>query len=219
MTAILPNSLHHVHRGVPTPGRPVVWDMELPLQTNLNVIDRWIGHYGERLPRGAVIDEAALMVPSPWHVASLLKYFTERGWEHFNGARDLVYTNPFATRYFVEYNFLRHPDVGYRLEVMNLSQGQQDGRTGFSPLHASLWPDGMVHHSIPARQFPVPHLSFKVPDRRAYGLALEHLREHACIHAQTCQSTYGAFSYWIGNDTARQIYLKPRVNLRDAGEG
>jgi hypothetical protein len=51
--------------------------------------------------------------------------------------------------------------------------------------------------------------------RQAYGSAVQHLKDKACIPAMACQSTYGVFGYFIGNETARQIYLKPRVNLRD----
>lgn len=67
-------------------------------------------------------------------------------------------------------------------------------------------------------KYPIPHLSFKYPGdstQRGYSKAVQHLQEQACIHAMTCQSTYGAFGYFIGNETMRQIYVKPRVNLRD----
>jgi hypothetical protein len=157
----------------------------------------------------------------PYSYPKVHDYLVDHEWDYFNAAADTVFTTPFCTRYGVRYRFYRHPQFAYRLEVMTL-------REGFSPLHEALW----VAHSGDKRtdrRFPMPHLSYK-PERtakeaggveletlrRSYGRAVQHLEDNACIHVQSCQSTYGQFGYFIGNDTARQIYIKPRVNLRDA---
>jgi hypothetical protein len=208
----LPGFLNSPVEGVPLAARPVYWDPDLPVATNENVINRWIGHYRDRLPAGAVIDEAAIMVPGPAEKYRLARVLEPMGWERFNEAKDLVYTNPFGTRYFVEYMFFRKPGVPYRLEVMHMGEGRIDGESGFSPLHAALMRADDFEGSL---RFPLPHLSFKVPPGMTYGQAVDHLKAQACIHAQTCQSTYGHFGYYLGNDAARQIYLKPRVNTRD----
>jgi hypothetical protein len=216
---------------VPRASRPVFWDTTKEVRVNLLRIQTWIAHYNYALPGGAVIDEAAVLVPSPYLVRKLAGTLAEEGWEMFNTAEDIVYTNPFGTRYFVEYSFMRHPDQPYRLELMTRSTGY-DEEPGFSPLHAAL-----VNAALPDL-YPMPHLSFK-PGRavlrypsfvseeagknldrlqtwgQAYSSAVQFLKDKACIHAMTCQSTYGTFGYFIGNETARQIYLKPRVNLRD----
>jgi len=209
--------------GVPMPTRPMLWDRDLPVERNVSRLRRWMAAYADRMPsQFTAFDEAAIMVPSPWHVEDLGKDLRGAGWEWFNAASDLVYTNPFGTRYFVEYNFFRMEHVPFRLEVMNMSEGRMDGETGFSPLHAALWPNGMVPNSAGVRRFPVPHLSFKpyaYPDaslQRQYSLAVDDLKAKAFIHAQTCQSTYGGFSYWLPNDASVQLYVKPRINVRDA---
>lgn len=199
---------------VPRASRPVFWDTTKAVRANLLWIQTWIAHYQYALPGGAFVDEAAVLLPSPYLVRKLAGSLAEEGWEMFNTAEDVVYTNPFGTRYFVEYVFLRHPDYAFRLELMTRSTGY-DEEPGFSPLHAAL-----VNAAIP-NMYPIPHLSFKVQgDRRGYGKTIQFLKDKACIHAMSCQSTYGQFGYFIGNETARQIYLKPRLNLRDRkGDG
>lgn len=208
--------------GVPMARTPVLWDRDETIETNMAVLHRWMAYYQDRLPNGTFIDEAAIMVPSPWHVEDLAKDLREGGWDWFNSASDLVYTNPFGTRYFVDYNFFRMKDISYRLEVMCMSEGLMDGESGFSPLHASLWPNGRVPNSAGVRKFPVPHLSFKprvyphTEIDREYALCVDDLKTHGFIHAQTCQSTYGTFGYYLHQDCPKQVYAKPRINTRDA---
>ena len=207
--------------GVPMMKNPLLWDRDLEVRANLSRLHRWMAHYEDRLPGKAEFDEAAIMVPSPWHVEQLGNDLREAGWGWFNAASDLVYTSPFSTRYFVEYNFFRCDGVPYRLEVMCMSEGRMDGEPGFSPLHAALWPNGVVPNSAGVRKFPVPHLSFKpyaYPNstlQRQYAMTVDDLKIKGFIHAQTCQSTYGAFSYWIHQDAQVQLYVKPRINTRD----
>lgn len=217
------------HPNVPDAAYPVWWDMAKHTAENVKEMERWIAYYSEHMPPDTVVDEVAVLI-GPTLIRRVRHILVTEGWKEFNNAEDVVYTNPFGTRYSVEYNFFRHPAVPWRLEVMRL-QG------GFSPLHEALmaveWPLG---------KFPVPHLSFKPVRRKvalpalvyaeagrpnpgpqlqtwrqAYSGAVQYIRDRAGIHAQTCQSTYGAFGYFLGNDCARQIYLKPRINLRDEG--
>jgi hypothetical protein len=226
--------LNEIHPNVPNVTHPVYWYRDKTVAENLSTINRWIGYYTPKLPSGCVIDEAAIMVPGPWHVRLLDADLRGAGWEGFNQASDLVFTNPFGTRYLVEYAFYRHSEVAYRLEVMHLPAGSfnSDESVGFSPLHASLWvPTGQPRLGLNDNgHWPIPHLSFKpgplwnveggaerVGAGRAYGLAVQHLKGQGCIHAQSCQSTYGQFGYYVGNDASRSIYIKPRRNMRDEG--
>jgi len=209
-------NLYDQNPNVPQETSPLWFDLSATMYDNLKTLDRWMAYYSGRLPRGIVIDEASILTRTETNMQNAAAYLREAGWEEFNTATDLVFTNPFGTRYTVEYRFFSNPHVFFRLELMRLTGG-------FSPLHRALLeaprPNSM--------SWPVPHLSFK-PQRRdlpvaaglqtwrgAYGEAVQYLRDNACIHAQSCQSTYGQFGYFLGNDAARQVYIKPRINLRD----
>lgn len=211
-------NLYDKTEGVPGVRRPVYWDTALRVQENLLGIEAWIKHYEDKLPKHCYIDEAAILAADPWKRGKITAQLREEGWDKFNEAQDLVATNPFGTRYCVEYHFFQHPDKVYRLELMMLTEDNV-GLHGFSPLHqALLWsiPPGLYESK--ETKSAIPHLSFKMAGDstvKGYTRAVQHLKDQACIHAMTCQSTYGAFGYFIGNDTMRQIYLKPRVNLRD----
>lgn len=209
-------NLNTTHPNVPTERAPLWWNLDAPHQSNLDRMDRWIAHYDYALPLGHSIDEVAVQTMDPGRMSD---YLNRNEWEQFNDARDVVYTNPFGTRYSVSYRFFRHSAVRYRMEVMTMNDG-------FSPLHQSLWEQTTRMRGDNLDLLPVPHLSFKpnflspitegpLPARRQYGKVVNHLVSKACLLAQACQSTYGVFGYFIGNETARQVYLKPRVNLRD----
>lgn len=225
---MLPNNFHlnDPLLSVPHIKKPVNLSTLHDMSANMRSVDAWIRHYQPRLPQGAIIDEVAILVPDPYHQNRLDRYLQEEGWERFNDDRDAVFTNPFGTRYMVEYGFYRHPEQAIRLEVMMLLEDGQ-GVMGFSPLHRALWsPSG--EPDLGSTHYPIPHLSFKMSGlwhteggaesvglRRSYSLAVQHLKDQACLHAMTCQSQYGAFGYFISNDADRQIYVKPRINLRD----
>jgi hypothetical protein len=208
--------------GVPFITPPLYWSRAASVPRNLARIQQHIADMYRKTatPEGEqpyLIDEAAIMVPDPFQRSALTAQLEAAGWEQFNEAEDLVYTNPFGTRYFVAYRFFRHPEWPFRLEVMMPSMGS-DGRGGFSPLHTALWqPDGWPLRRLQVEEaYPIPHLSFKVPDLKSFSVAVQYLKDKAFLHAMTCQSTYGAFGYYISNETYRQVYLKPRVNTRDA---
>lgn len=213
-----------VREGVPLGVRPLTWDRRMPVSANVNVLADYVRRYTELLPVGCYIDEAAIMVPrGQFYVEQLLMGLESQGWDHFNSARDLVFANPFGTRYVVEYNFLRHPRYSWRLEVMQMSKAE-DGNTGFSPLHQALWPNGQEPTWHDHADFPIPHLSFKPPTdlveavgaRKAVRQCIDSVATRGAIIAQACQSTYGEFWYMLPVDALRQLYLKPRINLRDA---
>lgn len=218
---------------VPLARNPLVWDLRLSAMANMQEIEYRMHEHTQRLPVGCEFDEAAIMVPT-WEVRDRL--FTElemAGWNIFNQAADLVHTSPFGTRYTVEYTFFQHPNKKYRFEVMMLGRPALDGEAGFSPLHQALWtPSGKTPTWESSAELPVAHLSFKptMPKhsallkgeellsqrQRSYNRVIDHLRTYSYIHAQTCQSTYGVFSYWLYQDETRQLYVKPRINTRDA---
>ena len=199
----------------------------MPVAANVSVIQGYISQYSRLLPVGLYIDEVAVMLPrGHFFLEQMIRDLEFQGWDHFNSAADLVLANPFGTRYVVEYNFLRHPVHPWRLELMQMGTAE-DGNTGFSPLHQALWPNGQEPTWTDHATFPIPHLSFKPhPDlvkemgaRKAVRQAIDTVSVHGAIIAQACQSTYGEFWYLSPTDALRQLYLKPRINLRDAGEG
>lgn len=203
--------------GVPYPTMPLYWDRRLPVVANLNAVKHRMRQHTPRLPTGAVFDEASVLVPNAASREVLVKELLLSSWRVFNTAADIVFTNPFGTRYTVEYTFLAHRRESWRLEVMMLGEQARDGQAGFSPLHQALWaPNGANPNWAEWAELPVPHLSFKVPTGMKYGQATDHLQRQGFIHAQTCQSTYGHFGYYLHRDAVRQIYVKPRVNTRDA---
>lgn len=208
--------------GVPDITPPLYWSRSSSVNKNLARIELNMdtAYRKLRAPDGTnpyTFDEAAVLVPDPFHRNALSADVEAAGWERFNEAEDLVYASPFGTRYFVAYRFFRHPERPYRLEVMMPTYGS-DGRAGFSPLHTALWqPNGWpVRRLVVEEAYPVPHLSFKVPDRAAYSVAVDHLHGRGYLHTMTCHSTYGTFGYYASNEPTRQIYVKPRVNTRDA---
>lgn len=210
--------------GVPAMSLPVYWDADKSADVNMAVLGRYMGKYSDMLPDGTVFDEAAILVPSPYHRTVFANDLAVFGWDLFNQAEDLVFTNPFGTRYLVEYWFFQKPGVPYRLEVMMKSVDKND-QAGFSPLHEALqyptWMNDGIDYNDESRLYPIPHLSFKVKQRamqrpmQAYATTVQHMKDHDFLHAMSCQSSYGAFSYWLHNTEQKQIYVKPRVNTRD----
>ena len=225
----VPTSIDAVVKGVPPARSAFYWHLTETVDENLRVLEYQFAKYRQMLPEGCKFDEAAIMVPSYYHLGKLASALEKAGWAQFNNAKDLVFTNPFSTRYFVEYVFFRHPEKEYRLEVMMMAEGEEDGQPGFSPLHAALWQNGERPAHAGHTMFPVPHLSFKpvrivLPESRglqketagrAYGRSINHLRDQGFIHAQSCQSTYGMFGYYLHQDSIYPLYVKPRINVRD----
>lgn len=152
-------------------------------------------------------DEVALLATSNRQAFAAVQSFVRRGWRYFNNAEDTVTTHPFRTQYDVTYHFLAHQNVGWRIELMTLGYG-------LSPVH---W---AILDRTRSGALPVVHLSFKVPNMSAYEAVLSRWHGHL-LHAQSCTSSYGVFSYWAGQpvDGNPEVYLKPRINLRDTREG
>ncbi len=217
--------LSSFHPNVPTEMPPLWWSLDRSLETNLARVESWRKHFTRYLPLGNAIDEVAIQTMNFDRVRDYLRQ--DDDWKLFNTAEDVVYANPFGTRYTVSYRFYRHPALPYRLEVMVL--GNQTGEVGFSPVHHALWNQTVRMRQDNDGLLPIPHFSYKpqfpkspvtgkeMGPRRAYGQTVNHLRKEGFIPVQACQSTYGVFGYFIQNETDRQVYLKPRVNLRDAG--
>jgi hypothetical protein len=219
----MPGSLTEARSGVPLMAEPVWWDLRLPLNANLRTVQSCVDKYSRLLPSGCFIDEAAVLLPPKEFFLERIRLSLEAGgWREFNRATDLVFANPFGTRYGVRYTFFRHPDYAWRLEVMQMAR-PYDGNWGFSPLHQALWfPNGETPSWAEHSQFPLPHLSFKpVPSGeggRKDGIrAMQYVRDQGAVIAQACQSSYGVFWYLLPTDAYRQLYVKPRVNLRDEG--
>jgi len=82
---------------------------------------------------------------------------------------------------------------------------------GCSPLHSPMIMAAQYVGSTPQ----VVHVSFKVNDVQEYADVVSVLDSQLHV-AQMCESTYGKFSYWPVPLGDRVMFLKPRVNTRDA---
>jgi hypothetical protein len=216
------NNLFQEARDVPLPVEPLYWDVRLPVAANVNTVSKYIADYTKMLPGGCAIDEAAIMVPrGEQFLDRMSSHLNSGGWYQFNSAVDLVAANPFGTRYVVQYHFFSNNRYPWRLEVMQMAKAR-DGRTGFSPLHQALWyPSGEEPGWSDGASLPVPHLSFKPligkeGPRKAVRKAMDVIKFGGAILVQSCQSTYGEFFYLLPVNARRQLYIKPRINLRDA---
>jgi hypothetical protein len=134
---------------------------------------------------------------------------SEPGVTMFNYAVDTVNTLPIMSEYTVEYCFLSVEDIGMRVECMYIDQGT-------SPLHDSLT---SFHNpslsSTPGFDEPVTvHFSFKTRADE-YRDVTSAMRSAGAKQAQSCESTYGLFSYWRIEAGGDNLFLKPRVNKRD----
>lgn len=149
------------------------------------------------------IDEVSIIVPDDRVAMEILREAVRDGAEFFNSAVDHVNTSPIVSRYTVLYDFLRLPGRNYRVEMMRITGG-------VSPLHSAV---EVVRPFVPI------HVSFKVKDGEEFAWASSELERHGWDKAQHCASTYGAFSYFRKDRDSYcqtgEIYLKPRVNLRD----
>lgn len=162
------------------------------------------------------IDEMALMFTSPsWALRWISSAVRVPGVNLFNTAHDTVETRPVPSTYNVHYWFLSSPfpegyepgEERWRIECMYAHEG--------SPLHETY------SRKMHGKDVAAIHASFKCPDEEAYAVAVKTLGDNGYEAAQFCESTYGRFSYWApaehGLADGSGLYLKPRVNLRDAG--
>jgi hypothetical protein len=159
------------------------------------------------------IDEMAVMFTSPAHALRWISSAVRvPAVTLFNSATDVVQTSPIVSTYNVHYWFLTTPDLPetdprweystpWRVEAMYAHAG--------SPLHDTY------RRMMKGRETLAIHASFKCPDEEAYGVAVKTLRDNGYEAAQFCESTYGRFSYWSEAEGGGEVYLKPRLNVRD----
>lgn len=142
----------------------------------------------------------------------IMRHVGKEGVEFFNQATDQVHTQPFDTNYEVQYRFL-HTNRGYRLELMRIA-------SGISPLHGRYSMVSGGPYGGDRERMPFVHVSWKCPDEETYWKHVQLLREGGLLPGQMCTSQYGRFSYWRPGTVYRfgqsLVWLKPRVNLRDA---
>lgn len=152
-----------------------------------------------------VVDEMALFFPTKDLMFVFISKAVQRDWVLFNQDDDVVETTPIQSSYDVEYWFLQHPDLPYRLELMLVLDG-------YSPYH------GMLRQACEQLSMPavLAHASFKTQSEEAYANAVRALRSAGYEVAQHCTSSYGRFSYFIGDPNEDLVALKPRINLRDS---
>lgn len=171
----------------------------------------------ERMGSEHRIDEIAYLLPNHVYASTFLRESVrEAGCVHFNSATDHVHTEPLQTHYDVLYDFMSVPleflnGREVRIEAMHLIDG-------FSPLH---YAELLQMKKYDANCTAI-HASFKCEDETAYAAAIHRLQEADWEVAMRCGSSYGRFSYWKPLDPDNvlpdgpYLYLKPRMNLRDA---
>lgn len=159
------------------------------------------------------IDEVAFLLPpvnggngATW-LARMMGRVGRAGFTYFNHVdKDVVKCNPLPSQYEVIYDFFTTGVEGVRLELLTILEGH-------SPLH------NMFEVSDRDTDASVVHASFKVPDEDVYRMTLAHLQGEGWMCGQYCESSYGLFSYWRHpSDVESVLWLKPRVNLRDAAK-
>lgn len=173
------------------------------------VLDQEVRRMGKDLD--CSFDEVALLTHGDDHWHDAKKLLRKEEWENFNNAQDTVHTEPFGLSYRVRYAFFRHPEVRWRVELMQAHNG---GMRGYSPLHVALATQYDFERGHSESMLPVVHLSYKVLTEGDFEREEERLTMRNYLHGQSCRSTYGRFSYWRQGITG--LYVKPRVNLRDA---
>lgn len=166
------------------------------------------------------IDEVAMVFATEADLDSFM-FCADRDWRlrHFDSSADRMVMEP--ERYFPHeepkpYGFNPHefsarfefmrldtpapvPDVTWRVEAMAVTEGH-------SPLHDA---------ALDGAQGPVAfHVSYRAGTTEVeYERALLSLAPLGQYHAGY-RSGYGLFSYWMVPELGN-LYLKPRVNLRD----
>jgi hypothetical protein len=155
------------------------------------------------------IDEIALMFQHPQALWTFVeKAVAEPEVVMFNTSDDNVVTGPIESKYNVSYWFLNVRDQGFRVECMHINYG-------FSPVHMAE-----IYRMQNDRDMPVAfHLSFKCNDMKEYLEVMRQMEVDELDLVQSCTSDYGSFSYFNAREQGVGLYLKPRVNVRDAIAG
>lgn len=98
----------------------------------------------------------------------------------------------------VQYEFLHLPGhQTWRIEAMQVL-------SGMAPLHDA---------AMQGRDAAIVHASFKVPTLEHMHVAEHQLARAGLRSLAGYRNAYGVLSYWKGR---HDVYVKPRVNLRDA---
>ena len=145
----------------------------------------------ERYANCYPIDEVSIFFKSEETLAlfekTAMDYYE---WERFNAVQDTVfYTHSGIHMSFgVEYVFLRHPFMPYRIEAMRIVSG-----------------GNFIHGEL--GDFSIAHSSYKVNGLDNYN----ELKGYMPVKGEFCNS-YGRFFYV---DDGYAPFLKARVNLRD----
>lgn len=186
----------------------VVGDMLVLAKDQADRVDKWLE---ARQPEGVewLCDEIAFLFCNREALSAFVNECVRtQQWALTNIAEDTVTTMPIRSTYEVGYHFLTDPneEQDFRLECMQIFDG-------FSPLHGAL--EASAH--LDGRTFSAVHASFKVAGQlEDYEACVARLIGVGCTPALHCTSTYGRFSYLsVPDGEGIELYLKPRINLRD----
>lgn len=200
--------------------RPNFWHSDIAHDQNVQTLDNaWEAanvalhavhrQAGTPYDTGNLINELAILTPNHDCAMRVIESMVGQNGTYFNNSLDFVETQPFGTEYRVKYHFVQLFGSAYRVEIMHLIGGH-------SPLHTVLAAATGEH------TFPIVHASWKPPAGEAtedYFDECKRLRVGGYNEVQACESSYGQFGYWRPRGVQEHnIYLKPRVNSRDARE-
>lgn len=157
-------------------------------------------------PGGAnlAVDEMSILYANEDQLGNQLELFKKEGWREDSVVKDTLtvvsFPTPWTSKGFdVEFHFWTHPGYKWRIEAMLHTPGAA------SPLHD--------HALAIARQQPsIIHASFKLPTAGTYTTFLQNQPNDPAL---SYRNDYGQFSYFGRGP----VYMKPRVNLRDAKGG
>ena len=148
-------------------------------------------------------DEVSLLFESEEKLIDFQHACYRNGIDHFNSVyRDaMVRLDKHGEEFVVRFEFFRLIHRPWRIEAMCVIGGD-------APLHEeslARWGNGAPFH-----------LSYKLRDVEMYADDVRNIRsDRGLVMAAEYRNSYGMMSYWM-KPGSKGLYLKPRVNLRDA---
>lgn len=151
------------------------------------------------------IDEISLLFKHQGQLERYAEWLVAKGGEHFNARvldrmfREKQQAETAEMWFDVQFEFMHLPGhQTWRIEAMTVTDGH-------APLH---------EHALAGSGGPcVFHASFKADGPEAYAVAERQLAKARLRRLYGYRNAYGRFSYWQG---LRNVYVKPRINTRDA---
>lgn len=173
-------------------------------------------HMGVELGMALSIDEMAILLPTEKALDAMLET-----WQPFNSVPEdkmVRLDTDHEEAFVVRFEFLKVSGVFGRIEAMTVLEGE-------APLHAKALEETNGAPTLIHASFKTAWAGNELARRRTYDQAKRRLtvaRDRiagsdgppSVTMAAEYRNSYGQFSYWKV-DGIPDLYLKPRVNLRD----